>query len=270
MDVMNVPSPEKAYIVSGQPISEWTLEREEATISRALIPSHEGEAVGKVGVSAWAKATKWQKPSDVEDSINKWIGLGSETREGLVLETIGVPTETVQVAKAVSTIKIPTVAVPVMPKAVVLGTAKLASITEIEAKNPFLQYQGKPYFRIPKATEETEYVTVSYPSYARTEAFLKTVPTLKSSLVSASSLKLETNLASLSRSIQNLGLRQTQFQEQGQSQIQKQIQQLSQLQKQMQKQVSLEKGLVKKKRIKHKRQGVDWYLWEFEIQELKL
>lgn len=165
MKITGVPSPVKQYVVSGEPVSTWTLEREQATINRALIPKTT-DTTGKLDISTWGKGTKWTKSESTTSTLNRYIGSGQKQ----VLEQFTLKPEVTESplsinVKAVTTPIVAPVTLKSITPAVVTGIAQISfSEATQKQKNPFLTYQGKSYFQKPTAYEDIEYTVLSYPS----------------------------------------------------------------------------------------------------------
>lgn len=181
MKTLGLTSPVKNYFAADSKIigssggGEWSLAREEATLSsKALIPKVADVSNVKVTTGAWAKGTVYSAPSGAKSSITQLsrqasvllsqqavtkavsvaIPKVSVVSAGLVSASGKAAAKTLQVQKQVQR----------TTQVVVPATGLVWDDKTTQGLNPFVSYQGKPFYASKGRTRETvETVYLSYP-----------------------------------------------------------------------------------------------------------
>jgi hypothetical protein len=133
---------------------------------------------GKPDTQSWVSSTKWQKPTIQRDTLNQYIGSGQKQililkQEPLIAVKTEAPTITAQLVPQIAKVSAKTT-----PAVIVGLNTKPSIIMEQKVANPFLQYQGKPYYRTAQK-EAIEYAQVSYPQTTRTQSLVQSMPQLQ-------------------------------------------------------------------------------------------
>lgn len=167
MKLTGAESPVKEYIIKGkgeftpfeEDISSFVEQHRIKTV-KGMKPIEVEKGLTKSDIQSWSKGLKWVKPENYASTLNKYIGSGQKQVLLLKQEPLIMVKEPVALVIAKTQPKVYT-------PAVVLGIAKVTfAEQEQKQKNPFLQYSGKPFYRVSRtAIEETELVYLSEPSY---------------------------------------------------------------------------------------------------------